>query len=85
MYADNTLRNTFDKRLDRLERKWMRADSTTRSNIDSLNTLKVKIADNSMSLSSMLNIMDNRLDRAGRQLFGSEVGYLWQLGDKEKA
>ena len=84
MYADNTLRNTFDKRLGRLERKWMRADSTTRSNIDSLNTLKVKIADNSMSLSSMLNIMDNRLDRAGRQLFGSEVGYLWQLGDKEK-
>ncbi len=84
LYADNTLRNTFDKRLLRLEHKWVRADSTTRSNIDSLNSLKVKLADNSMNLSSMINMMDSRLDRARRQLFGSEVSYLWQFGDKEK-
>ena len=85
MYADNTLRNTFDKRLARLERKWMRADSTTRSNIDSLNTLKVKLADNSMTLSSMRIMMDSRLDRAGRQLFGPEVSYLWQFGEQVKS
>jgi small-conductance mechanosensitive channel len=78
LYADSSLRNTFNKKLVRLDRKWNRTDSTTKANIDSLNTLKIKVADNSMSLSNMLNILDNKLDKAGQQLFGQEVNYLWQ-------
>jgi potassium-dependent mechanosensitive channel len=83
MYADSSLRNTFDKKLDRLERKWNRTDSTTKCNIDSLNALKVKVADNSMSLSSMLNMMDHKLDKADKQLFGQEINYLWQRAPKD--
>lgn len=78
LYADSTLRNTFDNKLVRLERKWTRTDSITKSNVDSLNALKVKVSDNSMNLSNMLNTMDARLDKAGQHLFGQEVNYLWQ-------
>ncbi len=78
LYADSVLRNTFDSKLVRLERKWTRTDSVTKSNVDSLNALKVKVSDNSMTLSNMLNMMDTRLDKAGQHLFGEEVGYLWQ-------
>ena len=78
LYADSVLRNTFDSKLVRLERKWTRTDSITKSNVDSLNALKVKVSDNSMTLSNMLNMMDTRLDKAGQHLFGQEVGYLWQ-------
>lgn len=78
LYADSVLRNTFDSKLVRLERKWTRTDSVTKSNVDSLNALKVKVSDNSMTLSNMLNMMDTRLDKAGQHLFGQEVGYLWQ-------
>lgn len=78
LYADSTLRNTFDNKLVRLERKWTRTDSITKLNVDSLNALKVKASDNSMTLSNMLNMMDTRLDKAGQQLFGQEVNYLWQ-------
>ena len=83
MYADSSLRNTFNKKLVRLERKWHRTDSTTKANIDSLNVLKVKVADNSVNLSNMLNIMDIRLDKAVPQLFGQEINYLWQEPKKE--
>ena len=78
LYADSVLRNTFDSKLVRLERKWTRTDSITKSNVDSLNALKVKASDNSMTLSNMLNMMDTRLDKAGQHLFGQEVNYLWQ-------
>ncbi|MDP4210860.1 MAG: mechanosensitive ion channel [Bacteroidota bacterium] len=78
VYADSTLRNKFDTRLVRLERKWNRTDSTTKANIDTLNAMKIKVADNSMSLSNMLNMFDTRLDKADRQLFGPEVNCLWQ-------
>jgi potassium-dependent mechanosensitive channel len=78
LYADTLLRNTFDKRLVRLERKWARTDTLTRANVDSLNALKIKIADNSMNLSNMLNMMDARLDKSGQQLFGPEINYLWK-------
>jgi len=78
LYTDNNLRNTYDKKLERIERKWNRADSTTRANIDTLNAMKVKIADNAMSLSGIMNIMEMRLDKASKQLFGQEVNYLWQ-------
>ena len=78
MYADSNLRKTFEKKLVRLERKWDRSDSITKANVDTLNALKVKIADNAVNLSNMLNMMDTRLDRADKQLFGQEVNYLWQ-------
>jgi len=39
LYADSTLRTTFDNKLVRLERKWTRTDSITKSNVDSLNAL----------------------------------------------
>ena len=78
MYADSVLRNSFDNKLIRLERKWSRTDSTTKANVDSLNALKVKVADNSMSLSNMLNMMDTKLDKAGHRLFGPELNCIWQ-------
>jgi potassium-dependent mechanosensitive channel len=78
MYADSNLRKTFEKKLVRLERKWDRSDSITKANVDTLNALKVKIADNAVNLSNMLNMMDTRLDRADKQLFGQEVNCLWQ-------
>jgi small-conductance mechanosensitive channel len=84
IYSNITLRKTLDTRLIRLERKWNRTDSTTRANVDTLNAIKVKIADNAVSLSNMLNIMEVRLDRADKQLFAQEVNYLWQKEQKEK-
>ncbi len=78
LYSDGSLHKTFAKKLVRLERKWARTDSITKANIDTLNTLKIKISDNAVSLSNMLNIIENRLDKADQQLFGAEVSYLWQ-------
>ncbi len=46
-------------------------------------SMKVKIADNAVSLSNMLNIMEVRLDRADKQLFGQEVNFLWQKVQKD--
>lgn len=83
MYSDSTLRNTFDLKLIRLERKWNRNDSTTKANIDTLNVLKVKVADNSVSLSNMINMMDNKVDKADIKLFGPEVNCLWQKTKKD--
>jgi len=83
LYNDSSLRIAFDKKLVRLERKWNRADSTTKADVDSINAMKVKLSDNSMNLSNMLNIMDTRLDRAGKQLFGAEVNFLWQKTRKD--
>jgi len=84
IYSNNSLRKTLETRLVRLERKWNRTDSITRANVDTLNAIKVKIADNAVSLSNMLNIMEVRLDRADKQLFAQEVNYLWQKEQKEK-
>jgi small-conductance mechanosensitive channel len=78
MYADSSLRDSFDKQLTRMERKWVRVDSLTKNGINTLNDLKVKASDNSITLSNMLNVMDNRLDKAGQQLFGKETNFLWQ-------
>jgi len=80
LYADSSLslRTTLDRKLIRLERKWARTDSLTKSSIDSLNSLKVKAADNALLLSTILNIIDSRLDRTEPKLFGQEVNCLWQ-------
>jgi potassium-dependent mechanosensitive channel len=78
LFSRDSLRNTFNEKLVRLERKWDRLDSTAKANVDTLNALKIKIADNAVNLSNMLNIMDVSLDRADMQLFGPEVNYLWQ-------
>jgi small-conductance mechanosensitive channel len=83
LYANNSLKMSLDKKLVRLERKWSRADSTVRANVDTLNAMKVKIADNAVNLSNMLNMMDIRLDRADKQLFGPEVNFLWQKAQKD--
>jgi potassium-dependent mechanosensitive channel len=78
LFADKKLRATFKDKLTRLERKYQRTDSITSSNIDSLNAMKVKLSDNSYNLSNMLNIMDNKMDRAVPKLFGPEVNCLWE-------
>jgi len=78
LYAEASLRVTFDQKLVRLERKWVKTDSITKSSIDSLNALKVQAAENSMTLSSILNTMDRRLDRTEPKLFGPEINCLWQ-------
>ena len=64
LYANSAIHKTLERKLVRVERKWYRTDSVTKANVDTLNTLKVKIADNAVNLSNMLNMMDTRLDRA---------------------
>jgi len=83
LYADKELRKTFDDKLIRLEWKWNRTDSVTKANLDTLNALKVRLSDNSLILSNMLNIMDKRLDKTVPRLFGQEVNYLWQKDSVE--
>ena len=78
IYGDKSIKKSLDNKLVRLERKWSRTDSITKANVDTLNAMKVRIADNAVNLSNMLNMMDLRLDRADKQLFGQEVNYLWQ-------
>ena len=78
LYADKELRTTFDKKLIRLEWKWNRTDSLTKANVDTLNAMKVRLSDNSIVISNMLNMMDNRLDKAMPKLLGPEVKRLWQ-------
>lgn len=82
IYTEKNIKKSLDTRLVRLERKWSRADSTTKANVDTLNVMKVKIADNAVNLSNMLNIMEVRLDKADAQLFGQEVNYLWEKTQK---
>jgi potassium efflux system protein len=82
IYAEKNIKKSLDAKLVRLERKWSRADSTSKANVDTLNVIKVKIADNAVNLSNMLNIMEMRLDRADAQLFGKEVNYLWEKTEK---
>lgn len=83
LYASDSLRKVFDTKLVRLGRKWARLDSTTKANVDTLNAIKVKIADNAVNLSNMLNILEVRLDKADDLLFGSEVNVLWQKAVKK--
>ena len=83
LYADKELRTTFDDKLIRLEWKWNRTDSVTKANLDTLNSLKVRLSDNGLDLSNMLNIMDKRLDRTVPRLFGKETNFLWQKDSVE--
>jgi len=78
LYVNKELKITFDDKLNRLEMKLDRTDSLTKANLDTLNALKVRLSDNSLVLSNMLNIMDKRLDKTIPRLFGQEVNYLWQ-------
>lgn len=78
LYANKELRATFDDKLIRLEGKWSRTDSVTKASLDTLNALKIRLSDNSLILSNMLNIMDKRLDKSFSRLFGQEVNSLWQ-------
>jgi small-conductance mechanosensitive channel len=81
LYSNANLKKIFDLKLVRVERKFNRTDSITRANVDTLNSIKVKIADNAVNLSNMLNMMDVRLDRADNQLFGQEVNYFWKRAE----
>lgn len=82
LIADTIVQNGFDDKLVRLERKWAKTDSIAKASVDTINSIKVKVAENSVNLSNMLTMMDNRLDKAGQQLFGTEINYLW-LKDSE--
>ena len=77
LYANKELRTTFDEKLIRLEWKWNRTDSLTKANLDTLNAVKVRLSDNSLILSNMLNVMDKRLENTVPRLFGQEVSFLW--------
>ena len=70
LYTDKKMEDQLDKKLSRLEHKWVLTDSMVKAGIDSLNILKVKASDNSMRLSGMLNMMDKKLDKAKPLLFG---------------
>jgi len=83
LYANKELRTAFDDKLIRLEWKWNRTDSVTKTNLDTLNALKVRLSDNSLELSNMLNFMDKRLDKTVPRLFGKEVNYIWQKDSVE--
>jgi len=78
LYVNKELKATFDDKLNRLEMKLDRTDSVTKANLDTLNALKVRLSDNSLILSNMLNIMNKRLDKTIPRLFGQEVNFLWQ-------
>jgi potassium-dependent mechanosensitive channel len=77
LYASKALRTAFNDRLIRLERRYSRTDSITKANVDTLNAMNVRLSDNSYNLSNMLNIIDNRMDKALPLLFGPEVNHLW--------
>jgi potassium efflux system protein len=77
--AEKDIPDVLDKKLIRLNRKWVRTDSIVKVNINIINALQVNTADNAMNLSNMLNIMDLKLDKARPQLFGQEVDHLWHL------
>ncbi len=85
LYAESSLHTTFDQKLVRLEKKWARTDSITKSSIDSLNALKVQAAENSMTLSTILNTMERRLDRTESKLFGPEINCIWQKAVDDKS
>ncbi|WP_221202108.1 mechanosensitive ion channel family protein [Microbacter margulisiae] len=76
--ADSSLRHTFSQKLIRLEQKWSRVDSLTATGVNTLNGLKVKVTNNAITLSDMLNFMNYRLDKAGQQLFAKETNFFWQ-------
>lgn len=79
LYLEKDLPGTIDRKISLLEHKWARTDSTVKVSIDSLNALKVNLADNSMNLSNMLNRIDRKVDKAKPQIFGPEVPCLWQI------
>ena len=76
--SDSTLRNSFEAKLQTIEYHWVKDDSTAKSNIDSLNALKLVVSENAMLLSNMLNIQNDKLDKSGKRLFGNETNYLWE-------
>lgn len=78
LYSDPVVRLKVRDKITRLERRWTRTDSLTRLGIDSLNAIKVRLADNCINLSGILTITDVRLDKSSRQLFGHEVNFLWE-------
>jgi len=78
LYASKEMRLTFSEKLIRLEKRYNRTDSITKANVDTLNAMNVRLSDNSYNLSNMLNIMDNRMDKAVPKLFGPEVNRLWE-------
>jgi len=78
LYASKEMRTLFNQKLIRLERRYNRTDSITKANVDTLNAMNVRLSDNSYNLSNMMNIMDNRMDKAVPKLFGPEVNRLWE-------
>ena len=77
LYSNKALRASFEQRLVRLEKRYIRTDSITKANVDTLNTMNVRLSDNSYNLSNMLNLQDSKMDRALPILFGNEVNNLW--------
>jgi potassium-dependent mechanosensitive channel len=77
LYSDPAIRSKVKDKVIRVERRWNKTDSLTRQSIDSLNAIKIRLADNCINLTSILNITDFRLDRATQQLFGRETKPLW--------
>jgi potassium efflux system protein len=83
LYADKNLRTAFDQKLIRLEKRYSRTDSITKANVDTLNALNIRLSDNSYNLSNMLNLLDNKMDKALPKLFGQEVNTLWGVESVE--
>lgn len=73
MYNDSILRNNFDSQLFYIERKWNATDSLTKLNTDSINSLKIKAIDNSISLTNLLSRINRKIERADKQLFSNEL------------
>ncbi len=78
LYADSMLRNTFDDKLARLEWRWQAADSVTKLNLDSINTIKMKAIDNSLNLTNMMSLLNFIIDRTDERTFSREFNYLWE-------
>ncbi|RKS20427.1 mechanosensitive ion channel-like protein [Flavobacterium endophyticum] len=81
----DTLRiNEFRPQLKDLKAKWITTDSLLKANIDSLNSWKKGITEKRMLISKDLILVNERLNKSGVSLFGSEHPNLWSTDQKAK-
>lgn len=74
--------NEFRPQLKELKAKWEVTDSLLKANIDSLNSWKKSITEKRMLISKDLTLVNERLNKTGISLFGSENPNLWNAGGK---
>lgn len=77
--SQKNIPDEIDKGIVHMAKRWKRTDSIVRSTIDTLNAIRLVTADNSMYTESMVNAIENRINKAKPQMFGPETSYLWDI------